>query len=88
METQAVIEAGTRRGVPIRILRVVSDQLGDDVSPLLGEEPDFSVVRILLRLWKPSRWPYLYKMWRQSQIASRRLGQAVGEWLLKPAANA
>jgi len=81
METQAVIEAGTRRGVPIRILRVVSDQLGDDVSPLLGEEPTFSIVRILLRLWKPTRWPYLFKMWRQSRIASQRLGQAVASYL-------
>ena len=81
METQAIIEAGTRRGVPIRILRVVSDSLGDDVSPLLGDSPNFSVIRILLRLWNPTRWPYLYKMWHQSRIASRRLGQAVAEYL-------
>ena len=36
METQAVIEAGTRRGVPIHILRVVSDELSDDLTPLFG----------------------------------------------------
>ncbi len=84
METQAVIEAGTRRGVPIRILRIVSDRLNDDVSPLLSEEPNFSPVRIALRLWNPSRWPYLIKLWRQSRIASRRLVQAVGIYLNHP----
>ena len=37
METQAVIESGTRRGVPIRILRVVSDEFTDDLAtPLFG----------------------------------------------------
>src|SRR5258708_33644148 len=84
METHAVIEAGTRRGVPIRILRIVSDRLNDDVSPLLSEEPNFSPVRIALRLWNPSRWPYLIKLWRQSRIASRRLVQAVGIYLNHP----
>jgi len=81
METQAVIEAGTRRGVPIRILRVISDRLEDDVSPLLGDDPSFSVPRILLRLWNPMRWPYLFKLWRQSRIASRRLGDAAADYL-------
>jgi len=81
METQAIIEAGTRRGVPIRMLRVVSDSLGDDVSPLLGESPNFSVARILLRLWNPTRWPYLVKMWRQSRIADKSLGRAFAEYL-------
>jgi nucleoside phosphorylase len=81
METQAVIEAGTRRGVPIRILRVVSDQLEDDVSPLLGSEPSFSVVKIILRLWNPTRWPYLMKLWRQSRAASDRLTQAFNDYL-------
>jgi len=84
METQAVIEAGTRRGVPISVLRVVSDRLGDDVSPLLGDSADFSVTRILLRLWNPKRWPYLYKMWRQSRIANHRLGEAVCAYLSSP----
>jgi len=81
METQAIIEAGTRRGVPIRVLRVVSDRLNDDVSPLLGEEPDFNPVRIALRLWNPRMWPYLLKLWRQSKIASRRLVEEVGRYL-------
>jgi nucleoside phosphorylase len=81
METQAIIEAGTRRGVPIRILRVVSDQLGDDVSPLLGESPTFSPWRIALRLLNPANWPYALKMWRQSRIASERLVQAVQAYL-------
>lgn len=81
METQAIIEAGTRRGVPIRVLRVVSDQLGDDVSPLLGEKPDFSPYRIALRLLNPMNWPYAYKMWKQSRLASEKLVQAVHAYI-------
>jgi nucleoside phosphorylase len=81
METQAIIEAGTRRGVPIRVLRVISDRLNDDVSPLLGEEPNFSPIRIALRLWNPTRWPYLVKLWRQSRVASQALVKAVREYL-------
>jgi nucleoside phosphorylase len=81
METQAVIEAGTRRGVPIRVLRVVSDQLDDDASPLFSSEPTFSPFRIALRLWNPRLWPHAYKLWRHSQLASRRLVQAVGDYL-------
>jgi purine-nucleoside phosphorylase len=81
METQAIIEAGTRRGVPIRVIRVVSDRLGDDVSPLLGEGTSFSPFRIALRLWNPTLWPYAYKLWKQSRIASRRMVEAVGTYL-------
>jgi adenosylhomocysteine nucleosidase len=85
METQAIVEAGTRRGVPIKVLRVVSDRLDDDVSPLLGQEASFSPVRIALRLWNPRMWPYLYKLWRQSRTASARLVQAVASYLENPA---
>lgn len=82
METRAVVEAGTRRGVPIRILRVVSDQLGDDVSPLLGTKPTFSPLRIALRLLNPAHWPHALKMHRQSQKANVRLIEAVRAHLL------
>ena len=80
METQAIIEAGTRRGVPIRILRIISDQLGDDVAAF-GISPNFSSFRIALRLLNPLLWPYAFKMWRQSRIASRRLVEAVRSFL-------
>ena len=86
METQAIIEAGTRRGVPIRVLRVVSDRLGDDISPLLGDEPAFSPSRIALRLLNPFNWPHALTMWRQSQVAGRRLVQALRDHLGKTAA--
>jgi nucleoside phosphorylase len=81
METQAIIEAGTRRGVPIRILRVVSDRLGDDVSPLLGNDPTFSPAHIALRLLNPARWPDAYKLWKQSEQADVQLVKAVGAYL-------
>ncbi len=83
METQAIIEAGTRRGVPIRILRVISDQWGDDVSPLLGEKPTFSPWRIALRLLNPRNWPYAYKMWKQSKVASQQLVVACRDYLAR-----
>jgi nucleoside phosphorylase len=84
METQAIIEAGTRRGVPIRVMRVVSDRLGDDVSPLLGDDVVFSPARMALRLINPRNWPYAYQMWKQSRIANRQLVQAVTAYLRQP----
>jgi nucleoside phosphorylase len=84
METQAIIEAGTRKGVPIRVLRVVSDRLGDDVSPLLGKDPTFSPVKIALRLLNPSHWPYAYRLWRQSRLAKTRMIAAVERYLNDP----
>src|SRR5258706_1813387 len=57
METQAVIEAGTRSGVPIHILRIVSDEFGDDLTPLFGSNGSFSSWGIAVRLLNPKVWP-------------------------------
>lgn len=81
METQAVIEAGTRRGVPIRVLRVVSDTWDDDLSPLLGPG-DLSPWKIALRLLHPGTWPIAARLYRQSNQAKRRLVQAFSEHVL------
>lgn len=80
METQAVIEAGTRRGVPIRVLRVVSDRSDDDLTLLLGTG-DFSIGRIALRLLNPACWPLARKLQRQSAIARERLAEALSDFL-------
>jgi len=77
METQAVIEAGTRRGVPIRILRVIGDTYEDDLTPLLGSGQPFSIWRIALRLLNPRAWPLALRLRRQSQVASGKLVQAL-----------
>jgi nucleoside phosphorylase len=84
METQAVIEAGTLRGVPIRILRVISDQFADDLTPLFGSGGEFSPLKIALRLLNPSVWPLAARLRRQSAMASRQLIIALDAWLENP----
>jgi nucleoside phosphorylase len=84
MESQAIVEAGTLRGVPIRILRVVSDRFDDDLSPLLGSDGNFSFLKIGLRLLNPSLWPLAARLRRQSAVASRELIAALDAWLENP----
>jgi nucleoside phosphorylase len=84
MESQAVIEAGTLRGVPIRVLRVVSDRFEDDLTPLLGSAPGFSSWRIAVRLLNPSVWPMAARLRRQSAIAHAALLTALDEFLRDP----
>ncbi|MFA5976062.1 MAG: hypothetical protein WC859_07875 [Elusimicrobiota bacterium] len=81
METQSVIEAGTRRGVPIHILRVVSDELDDDLSPLLGAGGAYSNLRIALRLVNPKAWPLARRLLRNSVVAKKRLVEALVSFL-------
>jgi nucleoside phosphorylase len=73
METQAIVEAGTFRGVPIRILRVVSDTVYDDLTPLFGPHVGFSSWRVALRLLRPAVWPLARRLRSHCQIASSRL---------------
>ena len=75
METQAVIEAGTRRGVPIHVLRVVSDEFEDDLTPLFGKSGQFSAAGIALRLLNPAVWPLAIKLRKQSQRGGLRLAE-------------
>lgn len=77
METRSVIEVGTLRGIPIRILRVVSDTLEDDLSLILGQDATLSPLRIAFRLLNPRAWPVALRLARQSRIARRRLVEAV-----------
>jgi nucleoside phosphorylase len=81
METQAVIETGTRLGVPIRILRVVSDRFDDDLTPLFGTNGSFSGWRIALHLFNPKAWPLALRLRQQSQIAGARLSDALAPFL-------
>jgi adenosylhomocysteine nucleosidase len=78
MESQAVIEAGTRCGVPIRICRVVSDTTEDDLTPLFGNDVGFHPMRIAVRLLRPSAWPLAGRLRRQSAFASLCLAEALG----------
>jgi nucleoside phosphorylase len=81
METQAVIEAGTRRGVPIRVLRVIGDTFEEDLTPILGSGQTFSYWRIALRLLDPRSWGLARRLRRNSQIALTQLQQALVAYL-------
>ena len=86
METQAIIEAGTRRGVPIRIRRAVSDTYDDDLTPLFGKNGTVSFWRMAIRLLNPPVWPLARKLARQSKLARRALADCL-EDLVKSAAR-
>jgi len=76
METQAIIEEGTRRGVPIHVLRVVSDQFDDDLRLLIGPRGTFFWWNIAMHLLYPRSWPLAWRMYRQSRFAQICLGDA------------
>jgi nucleoside phosphorylase len=82
MESQAVIEAGTRRGVPIRVCRVVSDRLEDDLTPLFGADREFSAMNIAVRLLNPSVWPLAARLRKNTRLAMERLIPALRECVL------
>jgi len=84
METRAVIEQGTLRGVPIRILRVVSDTLDDDLSLILGQDQTLSPVKIAFRLLNPLAWPLAARLSRQSAVARQRLVEAIDRFMRNP----
>ena len=87
METQAVVEAGTLYGIPIYALRVVSDELDDDLTPLFGADRAFTPWKIALRLLNPRVWPLASQLKRNSDAASRRLIAEVDAFLQKNAAH-
>jgi adenosylhomocysteine nucleosidase len=77
METQAVIEAGTLRAVPIRVVRVVSDTVEDDLSALFGSEGNFSPVGMAFRLLNPRVWPLARRLGKNSRLAGSVLAQTL-----------
>jgi adenosylhomocysteine nucleosidase len=83
METQAVVEVGTRRGVPIHFLRVVSDEVGEDLCPLLGSKGALSPWRIAWRILNPGTWPLAHRLFLNSLVARRRLADALDGFVRK-----
>jgi len=77
METRAVVELGTLRGIPIGVLRVVSDPAGEDLTPLLGRDAGFSKWRVAWRLMRPAAWPLAARLRRNSAIAKTRLDEVL-----------
>lgn len=87
METQVIVEEGTRRGVPIRVLRVISDNFETDLTPLFGQDEGFSPWRIGFRLLFPSAWVLGFVLHHNSRIARKRLAEALPEYLPRWAAQ-
>jgi len=87
METQAIIEAGTLRGVPIRACRIVSDELEEDLTPLFGSDAWFRPWKIALRLLNPAVWPLAKRLRKNILIASDRLVTEIRTCLQTPAAR-
>jgi nucleoside phosphorylase len=81
METQAIIEVGTRRGVPIHVLRVVSDAYHDDLTPLFGKDSTFHAWRLALRLCNPRTWPLAWRLRKQSRTAGQQLVKSLAHFL-------
>ncbi len=85
MESATVAELCHRQGVPFACLRVISD----DVHTLLSEHLDTIVDngqvmpwRLLKRLLRsPQLGVELWRLGRQTRIASQRLAEALWEWL-------
>ena len=80
METQSIVEAGTRRGVPIRIVRVVSDTIHDDLSPIFGPPGPFSAWKIAIRLLNPMVWPTANLLRKNSALAKQRLVEGLQDF--------
>jgi hypothetical protein len=81
METQAIVEAGTQRGVPIQILRVVSDECSDDLTPLFGTDGSLSSVKMAWRLLNPKTWSLAKKLRANSLLARQRLAEELEKFL-------
>ncbi len=65
METRAIVEVGTRHGVPIRMLRVICDEYSDNLAPLFGPRGrtsrDDHDAKIMEPAWMASRFSTVEK---------------------------
>jgi adenosylhomocysteine nucleosidase len=85
METAAVAEACAKAGVPFGGVRAISDDAGTPLSPRLvsllagGQVSPLRVLAALAR--SPRLAAELWRLARQTRLASRQLGTALGELL-------
>ena len=78
MESQLIAELCRQRGVPCLAMKGVSDEIDDDLSPILG---GFDIVKIpriaACVLARPSTWPLAARLARHSYRAAHNLGRGV-----------
>ncbi len=81
MESQTIAALCRERGIPCLAMKGVSDNLDDDLSPILGGFEIIRIPRIALHvLWRPHTWPLAARLARHSYVAANRLGHGV--WAL------
>jgi len=78
MESQTIAGLCRDRGIPCLAMKGVSDDLADDLSPILGGFEIINIPRIALGVMtKPWTWPLAARLARHSYIAADRLGKGV-----------
>ncbi|HZZ77102.1 MAG TPA: hypothetical protein VFE62_01205 [Gemmataceae bacterium] len=85
MESAVFAERCTRAGLPFACVRAISDEVMTPLSPALlslvsgGSASPWRAIKALLR--QPSLLPELLRLARDTRVASRQLGTALGELL-------
>jgi nucleoside phosphorylase len=79
MESQTIAALCQPLGIRCVAMKGVSDEMDDDLSPILGGFEIINIPRIALRvLSTPSAWPLAVRLARSSRIAAKNLG--LGVW--------
>lgn len=78
MESQMIGELCRQRGILCLAMKGVSDEIDDDLSPILGGFDMVEIPRIAARvLARPSTWPLAARLARHSYRAANNLGRGV-----------
>lgn len=84
MESQTIAALCKERGIACLALKGVSDELDDDLSPVLGGFELIHIPSIAKRvLSRPSTWPLAARLARNSYRAANNLGNGVWATLTK-----
>ncbi|MDT7042866.1 hypothetical protein [Candidatus Nitronereus thalassa] len=78
MESQTISALCKERGIPCLAMKGVSDDIDEDLSPILGGFEIINIPRIAMRvLVKPNTWPLAARLARHSYVAANNLGYGV-----------
>lgn len=78
MESQTIARLCRERGIPCLAMKGVSDEIDDDLSPILGGFEIINIPRIAMRvLSSPGTWPLAARLARHSYVAANHLGHGV-----------
>jgi hypothetical protein len=78
MESQMITGLCRQRGIPCLAMKGVSDEIDDDLSPILDGFDMIKIPRIAARvLARPSTWPLAARLARHSYRAANNLGRGI-----------